>query len=37
MKVHYPFDVVAGALYGSLIGYLGHRYIYLRISKLIQA
>ena len=37
MKVHYPFDVVAGALYGSLIGYIGHRYIYLRISKLIQA
>lgn len=36
LKVHYPFDVLAGALYGSLLGYLGHRYIYLRISKFIQ-
>ena len=36
LKVHYPFDVIAGALYGSLIGYLGYRYIYLRISKIIQ-
>ena len=35
LKVHYPFDVLAGALYGSLMGYLGYRYIYLRISKFI--
>ena len=36
LKVHYPFDVLAGALYGSVMGYLGHRYIYLPISKFIQ-
>jgi undecaprenyl-diphosphatase len=36
LKVHYPFDVLAGAIYGSLLGYLGHRFVYLRISKLIQ-
>ena len=36
LKVHYPFDVLAGAIYGSLFGYLGHRFIYLRFSKLIQ-
>jgi undecaprenyl-diphosphatase len=36
LKVHYPFDVLAGALYGSVMGYLGYRYIYLSISKFIQ-
>ena len=36
LKVHYPFDVLAGAIYGSVMGYLGHRYIYLPISKYIQ-
>lgn len=36
LKVHYPFDVLAGALFGSLMGYLGYRYIYLRILKFIQ-
>jgi undecaprenyl-diphosphatase len=36
LKVHYPFDVIAGALYGSVMGYLGHRQIYLQISKLIK-
>ena len=33
LKVHYPFDVLGGALYGSLIGYLCYRYIYIRIAK----
>ncbi len=36
LKVHYPSDVIAGALYGSLVGYLCYRYIYCRLSKFIR-
>jgi undecaprenyl-diphosphatase len=36
LKVHYPFDVLGGAVFGSLIGYLCYRHIYIRISKLIN-
>ncbi len=36
LKVHYPSDVIAGSLFGSLMGYLGYRYLYLRILKFIQ-
>lgn len=36
LKVHYPFDVVGGALYGSLVGYLCYRHIYTRIIKFIK-
>ena len=34
LKVHYPFDVLGGALFGSLMGYLGYHHIY---SLLIKA
>jgi undecaprenyl-diphosphatase len=36
LKVHYPFDILGGALYGSLIGYLCYRHIYKRISNFIK-
>lgn len=36
LKVHYPFDILGGAIYGSLIGYLCYRHIYTRISKFIN-
>jgi undecaprenyl-diphosphatase len=36
LKVHYPFDVLGGALYGSLVGYLCYRYIYTRLLKIIK-
>ena len=36
LKVHYPSDVLAGALFGSLMGYLGYHHIFTRILKLIS-
>ncbi len=36
LKVHYPSDVLAGALYGGMMGYLGYRYIYHPILKYIK-
>jgi undecaprenyl-diphosphatase len=36
LKVHYPFDIIGGALYGSLVGYLCYRYIYIRILNFIK-
>jgi len=36
LKVHYPADVLAGALYGSLIGCLCYRHIYSRFLKFIK-
>ena len=36
LKVHYPSDVFAGALFGGLMGYLGYHQIFLRFLKLIS-
>ncbi len=36
LKVHYPSDVLAGALFGGLMGYLGYQQIFLRFLKLIS-
>ena len=36
LKVHYPSDILGGAIYGSLIGYLCYRHIYTRILKFIK-
>ncbi len=36
LKVHYPSDVLAGAIFGSIIGYLGYRYLYKQILKYIK-
>ena len=36
LKVHYPSDILGGAIYGSLIGYLCYRQIYARILKFIK-
>ena len=36
LKVHYPSDILGGAIYGSLIGYLCYRQIYTRILKFIK-
>ena len=36
LKVHYPFDILAGALFGGMMGYLGYRYIYNPILKFIK-
>ena len=36
LKVHYPSDILGGALYGSLIGYLCYRHIYTRILRFIK-
>ncbi len=36
LKMHYPSDVIAGALFGSLMGYLGYQQIFLRFLKLIS-
>jgi undecaprenyl-diphosphatase len=37
LKVHYPFDVLGGAIYGSLVGYLCYRHMYFRILKLVKS
>ena len=37
LKVHYPSDVLGGAIYGSLIGYLCYRHIYSRLLKLTKS
>ena len=36
LKVHYPFDVLAGMIFGGLMGYLGHRYIYSYFLKFVK-
>jgi len=36
LGVHYPTDVLAGALCGILIGYLGYKYVYLKIVSLLK-
>ena len=36
LKVHYPADVLAGAIFGSTMGYLGYKYIYRNILKYLQ-
>jgi undecaprenyl-diphosphatase len=36
LKVHYPSDVLAGALFGGLMGYMGYHQIFLRFLKLIS-
>ena len=36
LGVHYPTDVVAGALCGILIGYMGYKHVYLRILGFLK-
>ncbi|MBT6346716.1 MAG: phosphatase PAP2 family protein [Nitrospina sp.] len=36
LKVHYPADVLAGAIFGGTMGYLGYKYIYRNILKYLQ-
>ena len=36
LGVHYPADVLAGALCGILIGYAGYKHIYLKIMELLK-
>jgi undecaprenyl-diphosphatase len=36
LGVHYPTDVLSGALLGILIGFLGYQYIYLKILNLFK-
>ena len=36
LGVHYPTDILSGALCGVLIGYIGHRYFYLNILNLFK-
>ena len=37
LGVHYPTDVLAGALCGILIGYIGYKYLYSKIANLLEA
>jgi len=36
LGVHYPTDVLAGALCGTLLGYMGYKYMYLKIVSLLK-
>ena len=36
LGVHYPTDVLSGALCGVLIGYMGYKYFYLKILDLFK-
>ena len=36
LGVHYPTDVLSGALLGILIGFLGYKYFYLKILNLFK-
>ena len=36
LEVHYPTDVLSGALLGILIGFLGYEYFYLKILNLFK-
>ena len=36
LGVHYPTDVLAGALCGILIGYMGYKHVYLKILSLLK-
>jgi len=36
LGVHYPADVLSGALCGVLIGYMGYKYFYLKILDLFK-
>ena len=36
LGVHYPTDVLSGALLGILIGFLGYEYIYLKILNFLK-
>ena len=36
LGVHYPSDVLAGALCGILIGYIGYKHLYPKIANLLE-
>ena len=36
LGVHYPTDVLAGALCGTLIGFIGYKYIYFRTVNFLK-
>ena len=36
LGVHYPTDVLAGAFCGILIGYIGHKYLYLNLLTFLK-
>jgi undecaprenyl-diphosphatase len=36
LGVHYPTDVLSGALLGILIGFLGYKYFYLKILNFFK-
>jgi len=36
LGVHYPTDVLAGALCGIVIGYVGYKHVYLKIACLLK-
>jgi membrane-associated phospholipid phosphatase len=35
--VHYPFDVICGAILGSTLGYFGGKFIYTKLNVLIES
>jgi undecaprenyl-diphosphatase len=36
LGVHYPSDVLGGALCGILVGYLGYKYLYSRMLSFLE-